>query len=109
MQHTLGPENCHVAPLQRKLQPSTGDASRKKHMGLFLVILAPDSNLIFGDISGLKVCLPGEVLIYFSVQGRAAEQGIIFRIQTPGQGIIFVQIGSMTGSIFLIFDSERTF
>ena len=31
---------------------------------------------------------PGEVLIYFSVRGRAVEQGIIFRIPTPGQGII---------------------
>ena len=49
------------------------------------------------------------VLIYFSVQGRAAEQGIIFRILTPGQGIIFVKIGSMTGYIFVIFDSERSF
>ena len=52
---------------------------------------------------------PGEVLIYFSVRGRAAEQGIIFRIPTQGQGIIFVQLGSMTGSIFFIFDSERSF
>ena len=51
----------------------------------------------------------GGVLIYFSVRGRAAEQGIIFRIPTPGQGIIFVKIGSMTGSIFVIFDSERSF
>ena len=47
--------------------------------------------------------------IYFSARGRAAEQGIIFRIPTPGQGIIFVKIGSMTGSIFVIFDSERSF
>ena len=53
--------------------------------------------------------IPGEVLIYFSVRGRAAEQGIIFRIPTPGQGIIFVKISSMTGSIFVIFDSERSF
>ena len=45
--------------------------------------------------------LSGEVLIYFSVRGRAADQGIIFRISTPEQGIIFVQIGSMTGSISL--------
>ena len=52
---------------------------------------------------------PGGVLIYFSVRGRAAEQGIIFRIPTPGQGIIFVKIGSMTGSIFVIFDPERLF
>ena len=36
----------------------------------------------------------GGVLIYFSVRGRAAEQGIIFRSPTPGQGIIFVKIGS---------------
>ena len=43
----------------------------------------------------------GGVLIYFSVQGRAAEQGIIFRIPTPGQGVIFV--------IFVIFDFERSF
>ena len=51
----------------------------------------------------------GGVLIYFSVRGRAAVQGIIFRILTMGQGIIFVKIGSMTGSIFVIFDSERLF
>ena len=51
----------------------------------------------------------GGALIYFSVRGRAAEQGIIFRIPTPGQGIIIVKIGSMTGSIFGIFDSERSF
>ena len=50
----------------------------------------------------------GGVLIYFSVR-RAAEQGIIFRIPTPGQGIIFVKIGSMTGYIFAFFDSERSF
>ena len=50
---------------------------------------------------------PGKVLIYLSVRGRAAEQDIIFRILTPGQGNIFVKIGSMTGSIFVIFDSER--
>ena len=37
----------------------------------------------------------GGVLIYFSVRGRAAEQGITFRIPNPGQGIIiFVEIGS---------------
>ena len=52
---------------------------------------------------------PGGVLIYFSVRGRAAEQGIIFRIPTPGQGITFVKIGSMTGYIFVIFDPERSF
>ena len=51
----------------------------------------------------------GGILIYFSVRGRAAKQCIIFRIPTPGQGIIFVRIGSMTGSIFVIFDSERSF
>ena len=38
----------------------------------------------------------------FSVRGRAAKQGIIFRIRTPGQGIIFVKIGSMKRSIFVI-------
>ena len=38
--------------------------------------------------------------MYFSVRGRAAEQGIIFRIPTQGQGIIFVNIGSTTGSIW---------
>ena len=42
----------------------------------------------------------GGAFIYFSVRGRAAEQGIIFRIPTPGQGIIFVKIGSTTGSIW---------
>ena len=46
---------------------------------------------------------PGGVLIHFSVRGRASEQGIIFRIPTPGQGIVFVYIGSMTGSRFVIF------
>ena len=51
----------------------------------------------------------GGVLIYFSVRGRAAGQGIIFRIPTPGQGFIFVKIGFMTGSIFVFFDSERSF
>ena len=45
----------------------------------------------------------------FSVRGRAAEHGIIFGIPTPGQGTIFVKIGSMTGSISVIFDSERSF
>ena len=49
------------------------------------------------------------VLIYFSVWGRAAEQGVIFRIPTPGQGIIFLKICSMTGSIFVTFDSEKSF
>ena len=52
---------------------------------------------------------PRGVLICFSARGRAAEQGIIFRIPTPGQGIVFVKIGSMTGSIFVIFDSKRSF
>ena len=47
-------------------------------------------------------------LICFSVQGHAAEQGIIFRIPTPGPGIIFVNIGSTTGSIFIIFDPDMS-
>ena len=47
--------------------------------------------------------------IYFSVRGRAAEQGIIFRIPTPGQGIIFVKISSMIGLIFVSRDSEGSF
>ena len=51
----------------------------------------------------------GGVLIYFSVRGRAAEQGIIFKISTPGQRIIFIKINSMTGSIFVFFDSKRSF
>ena len=42
---------------------------------------------------------PRGVLIYFSVRGRAAEQGIIFEILIPGQGIVVVKISSMTGSI----------
>ena len=50
----------------------------------------------------------GGVLMYLYVRGRAAEQGIIFRIPTPGQGTIFVKIGSLTGSIFAIFDPERS-
>ena len=41
------------------------------------------------------------------MRGRAAEQGIIFRIPTPGQGIVFVKIGFMTGFIFVIFDSKK--
>ena len=44
----------------------------------------------------------GGVLIYISVR-------IMFRILTPGQGVIFVEIGSMTGSIFVIFYSDRSF
>ena len=56
-----------------------------------------------------KVPGGGGVLIYFSERGRAAEQGIIFRLPTPGQGIIFVKIGSITGSLFVICDSERSF
>ena len=51
----------------------------------------------------------GGLLIYFSVRGRAAEQGIIFRIPTPGQGIVFVKIGFVTGSIFVSCDSKRSF
>ena len=51
----------------------------------------------------------GEALIYLSVQGRATEQGIIFRIPTPGQGIVFVKIGSMTGSIFVILTPKGRF
>ena len=56
-----------------------------------------------------KMSRGGGALIYYSVRGRAAEQGIIFGIPTPGQGIIFVKTGSMTWSIFVIFDSERSF
>ena len=59
---------------------------------------------------GICVGTPGGgVLIYFSVRGRAAGQGIIFRIPTPGQGIIFVKIGSMTGSIFVILTPKGRF
>ena len=46
--------------------------------------------------------MPGGGTHIVSVRARAAEQGIIFRIPTPGQGVIFVQIGSMTGFIFVI-------
>ena len=53
--------------------------------------------------------VPGGGTRYFSVRGRATEQGIIFRIPSSGQGIIFVKISSMTGSIFVIFDSKRLF
>ena len=60
-------------------------------------------------LDGISVHGGGVLLIYFSLRGRAAEQGIIFRIPTPGQGIIFVKIGSTTGSIFVIFESERSF
>ena len=51
----------------------------------------------------------GGTHMIFTLRGRAAEQGIIFRIPTPGLGIIFVKIGCMTGSIFVIFYSERSF
>ena len=53
--------------------------------------------------------VPGGGTHIFFRTGRAVERGIIFRIPTPGQGIIFVQRSSMTGSIFVIFDSERSF
>ena len=43
-----------------------------------------DTGLLLAS-DGFQPGSPGEVLIYFSVRGRAAEQGIIFRIQTPGQ------------------------
>ena len=33
----------------------------------------------------------GEGTHTFSVRGRAAEQGIIFRIPSPGQGMVFVK------------------
>ena len=52
----------------------------------------------------LRIPRGGGLLIYFSVRGRAAEQGINFSILTPELGIIFVKIGSMTGSIFVTFD-----
>ena len=58
---------------------------------------------------GIEPQRGGGVLKYFSPWGCAAEQGIIFRIPTLGQGIIFVKIGSMTGFMFVIFDSERPF
>ena len=32
----------------------------------------------------------GGVLIYVSVRGGAVEQAIIFRIPTPGDGLIFI-------------------
>ena len=51
----------------------------------------------------------GGVLIYFSIRGRAAGQGIIFRIPTPGQGIFIVKIGSMTGSILAFFTLKGRF
>ena len=72
-----------------------------------LTLFHPDWN----SLSGSKGSTPHPrgVLIHFSVWRRAAEQGIIFRIPTPGQGIIFVKIGSMTGSIFVIFYPERLF
>ena len=44
--------------------------------------------------------------MYLSVRGCAAEQGIIFRIPTPGQGI---KVGSMKGCIVVSFDFERSF
>ena len=58
-----------------------------------------------------KLFRGGAVLLYFSVRGRAAEQGTVFRIPTPGQGITFVKIGSMTGSIrvFVILTPKGRF
>ena len=52
---------------------------------------------------------PGGILIYFSARGRATEQSVIFRIPTPGQGTIFVKIGSVTWSPLVIFYSGRSF
>ena len=67
-------------------------------------------NVSDDTLHNIKAKSPGgRVFIYISVRGSAAEQGIIFRIPTPGQGITFVKIGSITGSIFVIFDSERSF
>ena len=61
----------------------------------------------FGFLQHYVISLGGgRVLTYFAVWGRAAEQGIIFRIPNPGQSIIIVKIGSTTGSIFVFFDSE---
>ena len=52
--------------------------------------------------------MPGRgVLKYFSVRGSAAEQGTIFRILPLEQGITFVKVGSMTGSIFVILTLKR--
>ena len=45
--------------------------------------------------------------MYFSIRGHAAEQGIIFRILTPGQGIIFVKIRFTKGSRRLLFTPKR--
>ena len=39
------------------------------------------------------------VLMNFSVWGHAAKHGIVFRIRTPEQGIIFVKLCSMAGSL----------
>ena len=50
----------------------------------------------------------GGLPIYFSLRGRAEEQGVIFSIPTPGQGIIFVKISSITGSILVILDLQGT-
>ena len=47
-----------------------------------------------------------------SVRGRASEPGIIFRIPTSGQGVIygtgryFCILSSMAGFIFCIIDSK---
>ena len=67
--------------------------------------------MLFEEIFGVSSCCmqPRGGFIYFTIRGRVAEQGIIFRIPTPGQGIIFVEIGFMTGCIYVIFDSERSF
>ena len=73
----------------------TCDFSKRSHIRLYII--------------PVLTALGGGLLMYFSVRGRAAKQGIVFRIRTPGQGIIFVKICSMTGSTFVFFYSERPF
>ena len=45
-----------------------------------------------GDYAKNTITFPplgGGVLMHFSVRGHAAKQRIVFKIRTPGQGIIF--------------------
>ena len=57
-------------------------------MSLDAIVVCVSSTYMFA-LEKSKPRGGGRVVIYFSVQGRAAEQGIIFRVPTPGQGIIF--------------------
>ena len=57
--------------------------------------LTPEYNVIMLAATYIEISVRlddtrGGVQIYFAVRRRAAENAIIFKIPTPGQGIIFV-------------------